>query len=283
MGLQLETQQYVLTGSGQQFTDDYGRRVLASDVAGTGLHPTPGQHRVMIERTSKLQRKIFAWIEVQHRFFPALANIRAREDERRTHLANGMPIPGITVPNIALWLPSTVCTAAGRDKLEIAVRASVFTREYRLRVSQASEALHDLCRGLLVRTHLYQLKDDYSRGVRTNMRSGDKITALSDQIKRAAGAYQVARKALVGLGQEVGRDEWEWTLQHLSEEDVRGLLQARFHDPDWKKKKKKSKRARKDPWPLSWIWVNKGERWDPGDDVAMNEGTRICFKQRSSI
>jgi hypothetical protein len=163
MGLQLETQQYVLTGSGQQFTDDYRRRVLASDVAGTGLHPTPGQRRTMIERTSKLQRKIFAWIEVQHRFFPALANIRACEDERRAHLANGMPIPGITVPNIVLWLPSAVCTAAGPDKLEIAVRASVFTMEYRLRVGQASEALHDLCRGLLVRTHLYQLKDDSSR------------------------------------------------------------------------------------------------------------------------
>ncbi|KAJ7847993.1 hypothetical protein B0H14DRAFT_3453348 [Mycena olivaceomarginata] len=208
-------------------------------------------------------------------FFPALTNIHAREDEQRAHLANGMPIPGITVPNIVLWLPSAVCTAAGPDKLEIAIRASIFTMEYRLRVGQASEALHDLRRGLLVRTHLYQLKDDYSRGVRANMRSGDKIAALNDQIKRAAAAYRVARNALVGLGQEVGRDEWEWTLQHLSEEDVRGLPQARFHEPDRKKKKNKSKRARKDPRPLSWIWVNKGERWDPGDNVAMNEAVRI--------
>ncbi|KAJ7835681.1 hypothetical protein B0H14DRAFT_2363241, partial [Mycena olivaceomarginata] len=60
MGLQLEEQQ----------------RVLASDVAATGLHPTDGQRRAMTERTSKLRRKIFAWIDIQQKFFPALANIR---------------------------------------------------------------------------------------------------------------------------------------------------------------------------------------------------------------
>jgi hypothetical protein len=150
--------------------------------------------------------------------------------------------------------------------------------EYRLRVGQASEALHDVRRGLLVRTHLYQLKDDYSRGVRANMRSGDKIAALNDQIKRSAAGYRAARKALVALGKEVDRDEWAWTLQHLAEEDVRGLPQARFHDPE-RKKKKKSKRARKEPQPLSWIWVSRGERWDPGDDVAMNEDKSIYFKR----
>jgi hypothetical protein len=163
----------------------------------------------------------------------------------------------------------------GADKAEVGMKASVFMHEYRLHIGQASEALHDVRRQLLVRTHLYQLKDDYACGVRANMRSGDRIAALNHQIKRAAGGYRVARKALVALGQELGRNEWERTLLPLSEEDVRGLPRATFHDPDRKKKKKQKRRktSRKEPLKMSWIWVAQGESWKPGDDAAMNEGT----------
>ncbi|KAJ7801661.1 hypothetical protein B0H14DRAFT_2615098 [Mycena olivaceomarginata] len=224
MGLQLEEQQ----------------RVLASDVAATGLHPTDGQRRAMIERTSKLRRKIFAWIDIQQKFFLALANIRAREHEAHARATNGQPIPGVTASNIELCLPSAMAAAPAADKAE--------------------------------------LKDDYSRGVRANIRSGDRIAALNHQIKRAAGGYRVARKALVALGQELGRNEWERTLLPLAEEDVRGLPRATFHDPDQKKKKKKQKRrktSRKEPLKMSWIWVAQGESWKPGDDAAMNEAIRI--------
>jgi hypothetical protein len=54
----------------------------------------------MIERTSKLRRKIFAWIDIQQKFFPALANICARKHEVRVHATNGEPIPGVTASNI---------------------------------------------------------------------------------------------------------------------------------------------------------------------------------------
>ncbi|KAJ7763733.1 hypothetical protein B0H16DRAFT_1311081, partial [Mycena metata] len=60
MGLQLEEQQ----------------RTLCFDMAATGLHPTNDQRRAMVECTTKLRRKIFAWIEVQTKFFPALADRR---------------------------------------------------------------------------------------------------------------------------------------------------------------------------------------------------------------
>ncbi|KAJ7792839.1 hypothetical protein B0H14DRAFT_3094116 [Mycena olivaceomarginata] len=260
MGLQLEEQQ----------------RVLASDVAATGLHPTDGQRRAMTERTSKLRRKIFAWIDIQQKFFPALANIRAREHEARARAANGQPIPGVTASNIELLLPSAIAATSAADKAEVGMKTSAFMHEYRLRIGQASEALHDVCRQLLVRTHLYQLKDDYSRGVRANMRSGDKIAALNHQIKRAAGGYRVARKSLVALGRELGRNEWESTLLPLAEEDVRGLPRATFHDPERKKKKqKRRKTGRKEPPKTSWIWVARGESWKQGDDAAMNEAVRI--------
>ncbi|KAJ6510913.1 hypothetical protein C8R45DRAFT_965557 [Mycena sanguinolenta] len=228
MGLQLEEQQ----------------RILGFDVAATGLHPTDGQRRAMTERTSKLRRKIFAWID-------------------------GQPIPGIPVSGIALWLPSAIARTAAAGLRDVILKSSVFEHEYRLRVGQASEALHEVRRLLLVRTHLYKMKDTHSQGVKANMRSGDKISALNDQIKRAAATYRAAHGALEQLGREVNREDWSWTLRALKEEDVRGLPQAQFHDPERKKKKKgkRARRAKKQERPLSWIW--------PGDDVAMNEAVRI--------
>ncbi|KAJ6449962.1 hypothetical protein C8R45DRAFT_1114370 [Mycena sanguinolenta] len=263
MGLQLEEQQ----------------RVLGSDIAATGLHPTDGQRRAMIERTSKLRREISAWIDVQHKFFPALANIRAHEDENRARVANGQAVLGVTVSDIQLWLPSAVLEMYGKVKSEVAVRSAAYLHEYRLRVAQAAESLHDVRRLLLVRTHLYKLKDTHARGVRANMRSSDKIAALNDQIKRVARTYRAARKALVALGRELGLSDWEHTLLPLAEDDIRGLPQSHFHDPERKKeatkKKKKGARSAKKPRELSWIWVSRGEEWKHGDDAAMNEAVRI--------
>jgi hypothetical protein len=180
------------------------------------------------------------------------------------------------VSNIKLWLPSAVGATQGPDRLLVRMQKSISMHEYRLRVGQAAEALHNVWRQLLVRTHLYHLKDQYERGVRANMRSGDKIAALNDQIKRAAAQYQVARNALVTLGKELNRDEWEWTFRHLVEEDVRGLPRAQFHDPERKKKKSKRRKRmakNKEPREMSWIWVARGQDATPGTKTAMDEGT----------
>ncbi|KAJ7693295.1 hypothetical protein B0H14DRAFT_3531177 [Mycena olivaceomarginata] len=50
-----------------------------ADILTVYLHCS--QHRAMMEHTSKLRRKLVVWINVQHKFFPGLANIRAHEDE----------------------------------------------------------------------------------------------------------------------------------------------------------------------------------------------------------
>ncbi|KAK7007802.1 hypothetical protein R3P38DRAFT_3324954 [Favolaschia claudopus] len=254
MGLQLEQQQ----------------RILAADISSTGLHPTDGQRRAMTERTSKLRRKILAWIEVQTKFWPALANVREREDSERTRQSEG--VAGVKVSAITLWLPSALRASVGAT--DVVIQTSVLEMEYRLRVAQAAESLHEIRRLLLVRTHLYKLKDKHMRGVRANTRSADKIAALNEQIKRAASTYRVAREALVVLGRVLSRSEWEWSLQELKEGDVRGLPQSHFHDPE-RKKKKRRKRKRTEEQQISWIWVSRGERWQPGDDVAMNEAVRI--------
>ncbi|KAJ7836541.1 hypothetical protein B0H14DRAFT_2793727 [Mycena olivaceomarginata] len=261
-----------LVGMGMQLEDQ--QRILGFDVASTGLHPTDGQRRAMIERTSKLRRKIFAWIDVQTRFFPGLKNVREVEDEIRAAMGSGEPIPGVAVSDIKLWLPSAIAAAS---QGEVLVSRDTYQHEYRLRVGQAQEALHEVRRLLLVRTHLYKLKDTHSRGVRANMRSNDKIAALNAQVQRAAAQYRAAHSALEALGGVLHRTEWQRTLWELKPDDVRGLPQSTFHDPERKKKtkavrrqRKKQKRARE----MSWIWVTHGGH-DPADPPAMTEAVRI--------
>ncbi|KAJ7722465.1 hypothetical protein B0H14DRAFT_2642150 [Mycena olivaceomarginata] len=270
MGLQLEDQQ----------------RVLASDVASTGLHPTDRQRRAMVERTSKLRRKTVAWIDVQSRFFPGLKNVRELEDEARAQISATDAVPGIAVSEMTLWRPSAIAVAredkdvvpAVRDGVrEVSIGKTTYEHEYRLRVGQAEEALHEVRCLLLVRTHVYKLKDTHSRGVRANMRSQDKIAALNGQVQRAAEQYHAARVALVALGGMLRRDEWRKTLLELKSDDIRGLPQATFHDPEQKKttkgkRKKKKQRVERE---TSWIWVIQGARYNPGDGAAMHEAVRI--------
>lgn len=249
---------------------------MGFDTAATGLHPTDEQRRAMIERTSKLRRKIFSWIDVQTKFFPGLANVRELEDAARACAAQSQTVPGIKVSDIALWLPSTIAAAPPRS--DVVCKEDVLDHEYRMRVGQAHEALDEVRRLLLVRTHQYKLKDVHSRGVRENTRSNEKIAALNDRVKREAAAYRAARKALVALGRALGKGEWELKLRELKEDDVRGLSVAKFSDANWKKKKKEETRreAKKAKLsaerPPSWIWIDDGVSGNPGDTQAMNEG-----------
>ncbi|KAJ7260647.1 hypothetical protein C8J57DRAFT_1636746 [Mycena rebaudengoi] len=65
MGVQLEDQQCI----------------LGFDVTATGLHPTDDQRRVMVERMSKLRRRILAWMVIQTQFFPSVTRIHKLEDD----------------------------------------------------------------------------------------------------------------------------------------------------------------------------------------------------------
>jgi hypothetical protein len=234
----------------------------------------------MVERSSKLRRKIFVWIDVQAKFFPGLENVREREDQVRAQASTAEAIPGIPVSEIKLWLPSTVAAEAGEVRREVPFDATTYHHEYRLWVGQAEEALHEVRCLLLVRTHVYKLKDTHTRGVRANGRSQDKIAALNGQVQRAADQYRAARVALVALGGVLKLNEWEHSLKVLAVDDVCGLPAAKFHDPERKnKKRRRTKKAKKDrDRGASWIWVTQGEQYNPGNRAAMNEGTaRSCF------
>ncbi|KAJ7033998.1 hypothetical protein C8F04DRAFT_1210759 [Mycena alexandri] len=223
-----------------------------TELIGMGMQLEDQQYRrAMVERTSKLRRKIFAWVELQTKFFPGLQNVRQLEDEARSRIAETQPIPGVSVSNLKLWLPSGIVAAPSSMMQDVPVKAEVQQHEYRLR-----------------------LKDEHARGVRANMRSQDKISTLNDQTLRSAEQYRAARLALVSLGRVLDRHEWERTLLELKADDVRGLPQATFHDPERKKRKRRKKKKRVER-PASWIWTTSAAQYDPDDGAAMNEAVRI--------
>jgi hypothetical protein len=230
----------------------------------------------MIERTSKLRRKIFAWIDVQTKFFPSLAIVWELEDAARARAVQSQTVPGIKVSDIMLWLPSAI--AASPPRSDIVCMEDVLDHEYCMCVGQAHESLDEVRHLLLVQTYQYKLKDVHMHSVRANTRSNEEIAALNDRVKRVAESYRTAWKALVALGQCLKRNEWEVELRELKEDDVRGLSVAKFSDANWKKKKKKETRRESKKvklnakWPPSWIWINDSIRGDPGDTQAMNEG-----------
>ncbi|KAJ7457113.1 hypothetical protein FB451DRAFT_1047708 [Mycena latifolia] len=214
MGLQLEDQQ----------------RVLRFDVSATGLHPTDKERTAMVERTSKLRRKIFTWMDIQKLFFPVVETLRKREDEERARIAALQAVPSVKVYDIALWLLSALKRRQGGANPDDGCTTNILLCEYHLRVGQANEALHDVRRHLLVRTHLYQVKDRFSRGVKRNTRSKTKIDVVEECIRRAAAQYRAAWAALKVLGARVGRREWEATLKELTPDDVRGMPRSEQGD-----------------------------------------------------
>ncbi|KAJ7097255.1 hypothetical protein B0H15DRAFT_773428 [Mycena belliarum] len=248
MGLQLEDQQ----------------RTLRFDVLATGLHPTSDQTRTMVERSSKLRRKILAWIDIQRGFFPMVDRIRTLEDDARARAAKTQPIAGVRVYEMSLWLPSAMMKQAGLSRELPPLLKDSVQHEYRLRVGQANEALHEIRGQLLVRSHLYQMKDAYARGVRENMRSTSKIELCDERIRRMTAQYRNARLALGVLGRVLGREDWLVALKPLLDGDVRGMPHAQFGDP-----------VDKPPSVLSWIWIAQVQDPAPGSSQAMNEAVRI--------
>jgi hypothetical protein len=85
----------------------------------------------MVERTAKLRRKIFTWIDVQSKFFPELERLRELQDEARARVAGTQPVPGIKVPDIALWLPSSIVAGAGGGKEVPSCKTEMLEYEYR--------------------------------------------------------------------------------------------------------------------------------------------------------
>ncbi|KAJ7616548.1 hypothetical protein FB45DRAFT_1034871 [Roridomyces roridus] len=251
MGLQLEENQ----------------RVLGFDMAAMGQHSTDGQQQ-----------------KLQEAFVPRVTWLRHKDDDARAQAARSQPVPGVRVQELKLWMPSEMMGVPGalRRKEAQWCPQELQQMEYRLRVAQANEALHNIRWGLLVRTHLYKYKDKNVRGVRQNTRSKDKINAVDELIRRSATRYRAARRALVSLGKSLGEHGWEVTLQELKEEHVRAMPISTLGDSirqsggsvlKGSRREQKERKKRK-TLPTSWIWLVQ-KRTVAGEKQAMNEALRI--------
>lgn len=222
----------------------------------------------MLERCSKMRRKILSWMDTQTQFMPEVAVLRAAAAAKRATASKTKPVAGELVQDMPLLLPSQLESGVGclRELQEF---------EFRLREGQAHEALYDLRHHLLVRTHEYKWKDKNTHGVREFMRSNTKIEAIDNQIKRASATYRVARGALEVLGERLAKTGWETVLKKLEPGDVRQMPEATFRKPGKRRKETSAarKRRRKEAQtPLSWIWLADGSAADADRNPAMNEG-----------
>ncbi|KAJ7018432.1 hypothetical protein C8F04DRAFT_1277733 [Mycena alexandri] len=258
MGLQLEELQ----------------RTLGFDVGKIGNHPTAEQQTNLTEQGNKLRRKLLTWMDAQVLIIPHVAVLRAEEDRARKRISATQVQPGVQVQHMALWLPSSI---NGRVPCD----TELYDYEFRLREAQAHEALDDVRHQLLLRTHLYKYKDRFARGVKANSRSQTKIEGVEERTRRSAERYRAAWRVLKALGRQLKQSGWETVLQPLMPEDVRGMPQALFQDPERKKLlMKKGSAARQKAQQagaeakarMSWIWRSPGLEEEEGE---MNEALRI--------
>ncbi|KAJ7249573.1 hypothetical protein C8J57DRAFT_1079532, partial [Mycena rebaudengoi] len=256
--IRAETSSTEMIAMGQQLEEQI--RQLAYDQSEVGLHPTLSQKRTMLERVSKLRRKVLAWIVIQTSHMPQVALVHAKAEEEASTKAGTKPRGPLLVQDIDLLLPSQLdndvpCAHSPQRELQ--------QFEWRLREGQAHEALHEIQHKLLLRTHKYQFKDKNTRGVKDNTEANKTIDAIDARIKHWKASYRAARLGMVVLGERLGLgDDWAKVLRPLTDGDIRGMPHAMFHDPERKK-------------TISWIWLADGSSADADRNPAMNEALRI--------
>jgi hypothetical protein len=150
--------------------------------------------------------------------------------------------------NIPLWLPSAV---SGKVPCDL----HLYSLEWDLRYAQANDALHDLRRNLILRSHLYKYKDRFATGQQANTRANTTITRAQSYITASTARYRVARKALASLAVQLKKDDsWKVTMLDLCDEDIRGMTVAEDTESEGRRS-------------LSWIWRRDGIASSEGDNM----------------
>jgi hypothetical protein len=200
----------------------------------------------MQERKNALQRKIQAWITVQHLYMPATSVLRARDDRDASDKTTERP-----PSDFPLYLPSSL---PGRVSCDTKLREY----EFRLREAQAYESLENLRQHLRLRTHWYKHKDKNVTGQHANTRTQNLINRVQGKVNASAATYTRARNALSKLSPFLGEVSWRGKLLALAPEDIRPLKEGGEGESEGKRK-------------LSWIWKVVGTTEDSNDE-GVQEG-----------
>ena len=202
----------------------------------------------MQERKNALERKIQAWIAVQHLYMPATSSLRARDDRDASDKTTERP-----PYDFPLYLPSSL---PGRVSCDMKLREY----EFRLREAQAYEALEDVRQHLRLRSHWYKHKDRNVTGQRANTRAQNLINRVQGKINANASTYTRARNALSKLSAFLSEVSWRGKLLALAPEDIRPLTELEAGEGESEGKRK-----------LSWIWKVVGITEDSNDE-GIQEG-----------
>lgn len=138
---------------------------------------------------------------------PNVAILRARSDRE----VGGTPV---SAADMELILPSQVIHPAHCD-------AGLIEDEWKLRVTQASDILHELQRLLLIWHQLYRSKQNYGTGQWHHTRSITLIKNIQEKVDRAVQRYRAMRVSLVILADHLTKVGWDDVLQPLVDEDIR--------------------------------------------------------------
>jgi hypothetical protein len=202
----------------------------------------------MQERKNALERKIQAWIAVQHLYMPATSSLRARDDRDASDKTTERP-----PYDFPLYLPLSL---PGRVSCDMKLREY----EFRLREAQAYEALEDVRQHLRLRSHWYKHKDRNVTGQRANTRAQNLINRVQGKINANASTYTRARNALSKLSAFLSEGSWRGKLLALAPEDIRPLTELEAGEGESEGKRK-----------LSWIWKVVGIMEDSNDE-GIQEG-----------
>lgn len=206
--------------------------------------PTETQTTQIMDRRTRLMRRIVAWQTTQEVLIPAVALYRRRVSASGT---------AASAEDIDLMLPSGLPP-------DIRIDTTFYDYEWRLRCGQAYDNLSELRRQLLIVSSMYQSKDRLVRGQQPNTRSATLINNIQARIKFVTARYCANRAVLLVLSEVLGKTGWATSLLPLEDSDIRSL---RAGDDASSSEGRRT---------LSWIWMVHRTNLSEVTSETMSEG-----------
>ncbi|TDL19767.1 hypothetical protein BD410DRAFT_751691, partial [Rickenella mellea] len=244
------------------------QRVLREKGKGAKGTNTSYKSAEMQQKRNTLQRRIFNWYKIQSIYMPGAVLLRAElsptDDER-----SGAQGP----ESIQLLFPSQVskCERAAICSPDLEVK------EFRLRVAQCDDALHQIRRLLRIRSNLWHYKRGQVFGQRSSTRARTLIARFDERIQRMAERYRAARAALISLDHP---GDWSERFKALDPTDIQGPRQEDDAIVEFPKPLPQNHWVSEGRRTPSWIWYVPNVQLS-GDAAAeardLNEGMRVEY------
>ncbi|KAK0484124.1 hypothetical protein EDD18DRAFT_1112176 [Armillaria luteobubalina] len=217
---------------------------LQNEMKALGPHSTDIQHVKVLDKTSRLQREINLWMEVQLVYMPEVCSIHGEED--RT--AGG---ECVVVWNIDLLLSLSLLM-----KHNILCNKQLLHYEWELRCAQAMEALGIVRCKVILETYIVNHKGVYGHSQKIGTTSNNLLDICCMEKTWSMATYNWAHEALWHLAGPLGMTDWHKTYCVLQIKDavlIAGLKQRKKRDTSSKEMSGESTAPQ-----LSWIWLIAG-------------------------